>query len=123
MNQVQVKVVEAELGKAVVEGRGDVLGSVLRVPELGGDEEVLTLDALAEGSLEGVGNLLLVAVDLGKIDVLVAGLESLVNGGLDLTGLSLPCSESQLTVALLSVRVHNDVLLITEVLTGWRRRC
>jgi hypothetical protein len=55
--------------------------------------------------------------------VLVAGLESLVNGGLDLTGLSLPCSESQLTMALLSVRVYNDVLLITEVLTGWRRRC
>jgi hypothetical protein len=55
--------------------------------------------------------------------VLVAGLESLVNGGLDLTGLSLPCSESQLTVALLSVRVHNDVLLIAGVLTGWRRRC
>lgn len=103
VDEVQVKVVEAELGKAVVEGRGDVLGSVLRVPELGGDEEVLTLDALAEGSLEGVGNLLLVAVDLGKIDVLVAGLEGLVNGGLNLTGLSLPCTESQLAVVLLAI--------------------
>jgi hypothetical protein len=98
VDEVQVEVLEAELSKAVVKGGSDVLGSVLRVPELGGDEDVLTLNALAESSLEGVGNLLLVAVDLGKIDVLVTGLEGLVDGGLDLTGLSLPCTESQLTV-------------------------
>jgi hypothetical protein len=98
VDEVQVEVLEAELSKAVVKGGSDVLGSVLRVPELGRDEDVLTLDTLAESSLEGVGNLLLVAVDLGKIDVLVAGLEGLVDGGLDLTGLSLPCTESQLTV-------------------------
>ena len=97
VDEVQVEVVEAELSKAVVKGGSDVLGSVLRVPELGGDEDVLTLDALAESSLEGVGNLLLVAVDLGEIDVLVAGLEGLVDGGLDLARLSLPCTESQLT--------------------------
>lgn len=123
VDKVKVEVVEAELSKAVIESRGNIIGLVLRVPELGCDEEVLALDALAEGPLESLSDLLLVAIDLGKINVLVAGLESLVNGGLDLTGLSLPCSESQLTVALLSVRVHNDVLLITEVLTGWRRRC
>jgi hypothetical protein len=98
VDEVQVEVFEAELSKAVVKGGGDVLGSVLRVPELGGDENVLTLDALAESSLEGVGNLLLVAVDLGQIDVLVTGLEGLIDGGLDLAGLSLPCTESQLTV-------------------------
>lgn len=98
VDEVQVEVVEAELSKTVVEGRSDVLGSVLRVPELGGDEEVLALDALAESLLEGVGDLLLVAVHLGQVNVLVAGLERLVDGGLDLAGLGLPCAESQLTV-------------------------
>ena len=96
---------------------------MLRVPELRCDEEVLALDTLAECPLESLSNLLLVAIDLGKINVLVAGFESLVNGGLDLTGLSLPCSESQLTMTLLSVCVHGDVLLVIGVLTGWRRRC
>ena len=100
VDKVQVEVVEAELSEAVVESRGNIVGLVLRVPELGCDEEVLTLDALAESLLEGLSNLLLVAVDLGKINVLVASLESLVDGGLNLTGLSLPCSKTQLTVIL-----------------------
>jgi len=113
VDEVQVEVVEAELSKAVVEGGSDVVGSVLRVPELGGDEDVLALDALAESSLEGVGNLLLVAVDLGQIDVLVAGLEGLVNGGLDLAGLSLPCTESQLT-GLLLVETHKACAAAAE---------
>lgn len=98
VDEVQVEVVEAELSKAVVKGGSDILGSVLRVPELRGDEDVLTLDALAESSLEGVGDLLLVAVDLGEINVLVASLEGLVDGGLDLAGLCLPGTETQLTV-------------------------
>jgi hypothetical protein len=123
VDKVKVEVVEAELSKAVVESRGNIVGPVLRVPELGCDKEVLALDTLAEGPLESLGDLLLVAIDLGKINVLVAGLESLVNGGLDLTGLGLPCSESQLTMTLLSVRVHNDVLLVIGAPTGWRRRC
>jgi len=96
VDQVQIEVVETELSKTVVEGRGDIVGPVLRVPELGCDEDILALNALAEGLLESLGNLLLVPVDLGKINVLVASLESLVDGGLNLTGLSLPCSEPQL---------------------------
>lgn len=98
VDEVKVEVVEAELSKAVIKGRSNVLGSVLRVPELGGDEDVLTLDALAESSLEGIGNLLLVAVDLGQINVLVTSLESLVDGGLDLARLGLPGTKTQLTV-------------------------
>jgi hypothetical protein len=120
VDKVKVEVVEAKLSKAVVEGRGDIVGPVLRVPELGCDEEVLTLDTLAECPLEGLSDLLLVAIDLGKINVLVASLESLVNGGLDLTGLGLPCSKTQLAMVLL---VSGGRLLFTRVLTGWRRRC
>lgn len=120
MDKVKVEVVETELSKAVVERRGDIVGPVLRVPELGCDEEVLTLDALAEGPLESLRNLLLVAVDLGKIDVLVASLESLVDGSFNLTGLGLPCSKTQLAKA---SSVFGNILLVSGVLTGWRRRC
>jgi hypothetical protein len=120
VDKVKVEVVEAKLSKAVVEGRGDIVGPVLRVPELGCDEEVLTLDTLAECPLESLSDLLLVAIDLGKINVLVASLESLVDGGLDLTGLGLPCSKTQLAMVLL---VSGGRLLFTRVLTGWRRRC
>jgi hypothetical protein len=74
---------------------------MLRVPKLGGDEEILALDALAERFPERIGDLLLVAIYLGKINVFVAGFERLVNSGLDLPGLSLPCSEPQLTVTFL----------------------
>lgn len=98
VDKVQVEVVETELSKAVIKGGSDVLGSVLRVPELGGDEEILTLDALAESSLEGVGNFLLVTINLGKIDVLVTSLEGFVDGRLDLAGLGLPGTKAQLTV-------------------------
>jgi hypothetical protein len=120
VDKVKVEVVEAKLSKAVVEGRSDIVGPVLRVPELGCDEEVLTLDTLAESLLEGLSNLLLVAINLGKVNVLVAGLESLVDGGLNLARLSLPCSKTQLAVTL---SVLNGRLLVTGVLTGWRRRC
>jgi hypothetical protein len=43
---------------------------VLGVPELGCDEDVLTLevrDLAAEGLLESLSDLLLVAIDLGEI--------------------------------------------------------
>jgi hypothetical protein len=93
---------------------------VLRVPELGCDEEVLTLDALAESPLEGLSDLLLVAVDLGKINVLVTSLESLVDGSLDLAGLGLPCSKTQLAMVLLALGCG---VVLNGVLTGWRRRC
>lgn len=74
---------------------------MLRVPKLGGDEEILALDTLAECFPEGISDLLLIAIYLGEINVFVAGFERLVNSGLDLPRLSLPCSEPQLTVMFL----------------------
>lgn len=123
VDEVQVKVIEAELGKAVVEGVCDMLGTVLRVPELGDDEEILALDSeLAESLLEGSGDLLLVAVDLGKVNVLVAGLEGFVDGSLDLAGFGLPCAKAQLAVQPWSAEAANNELG-WNLLTGWRRRC
>ena len=74
---------------------------MLRVPKLGGNEEILALDALAECFSECIGDLLLIAIYLGKINVFVAGFERLVNSGLNLPRLGLPCSETQLTVMFL----------------------
>jgi hypothetical protein len=100
MHEVQVEVFEAELGKAVVESRRDILGTMLRVPKLRCDEDVLALEAgnfAAKCLLERLRNLLLVAVDLGEIQVTITGFERLENGSLDLTRLGLPSAEAQLT--------------------------
>lgn len=72
---------------------------MLRVPELRCDEDILALEArdLATKSLlEGLCNLLLVAIDLGEIQMTVANLEGLKNGSANLTGLSLPRTKAQL---------------------------
>lgn len=87
-----VKVVKTKLLKSVVESTGNLLGAVLVVPELGGDENVLALEAgdLGEGLLETLADLALVLVDLGQVEVAVAGLEGLVDAGADLAGGRLP---------------------------------
>lgn len=99
MDEVEVEVVEAELSQAVVESCRYVLWTVLRVPELGCDEDVLTLEArdlTTKGLLEGFRNLLLVAIDLGEIQMTVANLEGLKNGSANLARLSLPGTKAQL---------------------------
>ena len=76
---------------------------MLGVPELGCDEDVLTLevgDLAAEGLLESLSDLLLVAIDLGEIQVTVTSLESLKDSGADLTRLGLPCAETKLAVTI-----------------------
>jgi hypothetical protein len=64
VDEVEVEVVELELGESVVEGGFDVLRVVLRIPELGGDEDVLTLEAgnVLEGTLDALSDLFLVLV-------------------------------------------------------------
>jgi hypothetical protein len=64
VNEVQVEVLKLELGEGVVEGRLDVGRVVLSVPELRGDEDVLTLEAgdVLEGTLERGCDLFLILV-------------------------------------------------------------
>lgn len=64
VDKVEVEVVELELGEGVVESGFDVFGVVLRIPQLGGDEDILTLEArnLGERLLDALGNFLLVLV-------------------------------------------------------------
>lgn len=99
MDEVEIKVLKTELLQAVVQSSLNLLRIVLRVPELGSDEDILSLEArdLSKGLLQGLGDLRLVSVDLGEIQVSVSNLEGLVDTLTDLTGGGLPCAVSQET--------------------------
>lgn len=91
VDQVEVEVVKLELGEGVVEGLLDVLGAVGVVPQLGGDEDVLALEAkVLQALVKTLCDLLLVLVDLGQVKVAVARLQGLVDAHRDLAGLGLP---------------------------------
>lgn len=103
-----IKVVKTELLEGVIESTGNLLRAVLVVPELAGDEDVLTLEAgdIVESLLDALADLTLVLVDLGKIEVAVASLEGLVDTVADLTWGSLPGAVADL--GHLVARVEGD---------------
>jgi len=78
VHQVQVRVLEAELGQGCVEGAASVvLDRGVLDPQLGGDEQLLPRDAAGgDGAPDG----LLVLVGRGGVDVPVADLEGLGDG-------------------------------------------
>lgn len=90
--QTYVEVVEAKLLEGVVQSGRNVLGGVGAVPQLGGDEDVLALQAghLSQSLLDALADLLLVGVDLGQVEVAVANLEGLVDTGANLARAGLP---------------------------------
>lgn len=83
---------------------------MLVVPELGGDEDVFTLEAgnIGQATLDTLTDLLLVAINLGQIKVAVAGLESLVDAVADLARCSLPGAVSNARDGM--ARVERDSL-------------
>lgn len=89
VDEEQVDVVEPERLETLVEALLDA--GVVRGPDLADDEDLLALgDARGEGLLEGLADLVLVAVAVGAVDELVALLEGCGDGLLDLAGLALP---------------------------------
>ena len=72
MDQEQVDVVEAELGQRPVEGPAGIVGPVVTVVELAGDEHVGSVKA---GGADRLAHAPLVAVHLGGVDVAVADLQ------------------------------------------------
>lgn len=64
VDEIEIKVVELELGKGVIKSSLNMLRVMLSVPELGCDEDVLTLEAgnVLEGTLDALSDLLLVLV-------------------------------------------------------------
>ena len=83
---------------------------VLAVPELGGNEDILTLNVeLLEGALDTDRDFLLVLVDGSQIQVTVTGLQGLVDSFADLTGGRLPGTESQGAVRMVSVDIPSSI--------------
>jgi hypothetical protein len=64
VNQVEIEVFKLKLGKSIVESSLNVRRIMLGVPELGRDEDVLTLEArnVGEGTLNSLGDFFLVFV-------------------------------------------------------------
>ena len=93
VNQVQVNVVGAQLLQGRLERLKSALVALIGVPQLGGEEDVLTSHA---GVSDSAAYARLVAVNSGGVDVAVADLQG---GGHDLLGdlvLNLPHAVAQL---------------------------
>ena len=99
-----VQVVQLQLRQTLVQGLLDVVGVVLGIPQLGGDEDILALQPrdILVGAFDPSGNLSLILVDGGQVEMTVAGLESLVNSLTNLTGIRLPSAKAQLAVVRVS---------------------
>lgn len=91
-----VQVVQLKLRQTLVQGLLDVVGVVLGIPQLGGDEDILALQPrdILVGAFDTRGNLSLILVDGGQVEMTVAGLESLVNSLTNLTGIRLPSAKA-----------------------------
>ena len=100
VDQVQVKVVCAESGKSLIEVGLDVI--LTSVPStisseeivnlhLGCQEKLLTVDTRLLDALSDLG---LVLIDVCAVDMPVSDVDRVLDGFRDLSGLSLPCTES-----------------------------
>ena len=74
MEKDHIDIVELELLQTLGERGLGVFVALVGIPDLGGDPELVARDT---GKLDGITNLLLVAVELGGIKVAVAMLESI----------------------------------------------
>ncbi len=94
MDQIQVDVIGTQFREARVEGLQRRFVSLVGVPELGGDEDVL---ARNRGARERAAHTLLVSVGRGGVDVPVAGLVDRESDGvLGLVVGGLPYSQAEL---------------------------
>lgn len=87
-----VEVVKLQFSQSIIEGGFDMLGVVAVVPELGSNEDVFTFQPgnICQAALNPFANLLLVAVDLGQVEVAVASLDGFIDSVADLARCSLP---------------------------------
>lgn len=88
VNEEEVNVISAKVVEGVLQRPLDILGLVKMVPDLCGDEDILTLHTrvAVDKVAHSLTNLILVAVEPGTVEVTVSGLESLSDG---LVGLAL----------------------------------
>jgi len=80
VNDVQIKVVNAQVSELLLGNRLDLVGVVERVPELGNKEEFFTLDeAVLDSTGNTLANLLLIAVVTGTVKESVSDLDGVVD--------------------------------------------
>lgn len=80
VDDVQVKVVNAQVCELLLGNGLDLVGIVERVPELGNEEQLLTLDeSVLDGTGNTLANLLLVAVVAGTVKESVSNLDGVVD--------------------------------------------
>src|ERR1039458_1829023 len=73
MNEVEVEVVEAQIGERLAARSDHLILAVFVVPKLRSNPEVFALDAAAKDLLECGANLCFIAIDRGAIEVTIAG--------------------------------------------------
>lgn len=80
VDDVQVKVVNAQVCELLLGDGLDLVGVMERVPELGNKEELLTLDkSVLDGTGDTLADLLLVAVVAGTVEESVSNLDGVVD--------------------------------------------
>lgn len=87
VNQEEVDIVEAKVGQRVLHRPLHILGLVEVIPDLGGDEEILSLDrgVLTEEIPHSLADLCFVKVEPGAVEVPVSALEGAGDGLVGLT--------------------------------------
>lgn len=93
VNQVQIHIIQPQRLQALLQRELDT--RVVCSPDLGHDKDVLALHARVEGLLQTLAHLVLVAVAVGAINQLVAILQGVGDGRLDLAFLALPGAYSR----------------------------
>ena len=88
MDKKQVNIVKTERLQALVQAQLNT--GIVRRPDFGHDEDILSLDTRRKGLLETLANSLLIAVAVGGVDEPVAALQSVGDGILDFLRLALP---------------------------------
>mmetsp|Transcript_9265 Transcript_9265/g.25052 ORF Transcript_9265/g.25052 Transcript_9265/m.25052 type:complete len:682 (-) Transcript_9265:53-2098(-) len=110
MDEVLIDVHQLQIGERLVQRQLHVLGLVVRVPQFGRDEELMTRDqSFADGARDALANLHLVAVIAGAVQTAVPGLDCLVaNVGASVVG-DLPKPEHKRIVGVRWFRVQHRV--------------
>ena len=81
MDQVQVDVVEPQIGQGLPDGRFDVLRSVVAVPQFRGDEQFLPPDdSFPERVAQSLSHFFFVSVKCGSINQAVSVSDGCRNG-------------------------------------------
>lgn len=132
VDEEEIDIVELHPLEGVLNGPEDVIVTVQVVPDLGGHEDVRTLDGGvgSEEIADSITHLVLIHVEPGAVQVTVASVESAGDGGVGLAlgaltgeGTETNSGERNSVAQCASLsRRHNDVILIEDSKQRKRRK-